>query len=257
MYQTFLPLKTVGNIIISLNKHICSKCLLCTGPYLDGSRLGKKYFSWVSRRRKNWWLNMMVFSIKGMSKVVFYNTTKFESLNCRFRKSSLLESLSNLQISLIIWFIFQEKKKSKSPKVFFFLWYNCNGSPLQYSCLESPMDGGAWWAAGRGDARSRTRLNDFTFAFHLHALEKEMATHSSVLGWRIPGTGEPGGLPSMGSHRVGHDWSNLAATAAASLSLLVYSKGRFVIHLLAIKMLYRVPWRRLPSSCEFKTWKIF
>ena len=121
MYQTFLPLKTVGNIIISLNKHICSKCLLCTGPYLDGSRLGKKYFSWVSRRRKNWWLNMMVFSIKGMSKVVvFYNTTKFESLNCHFRKSSLLESLSNLQISLIIWFIFQEKKKSKSPKVFFF-----------------------------------------------------------------------------------------------------------------------------------------
>ena len=131
MYQTFLPLKTVGNIIISLNKHICSKCLLCTGPYLDGSRLGKKYFSWVSRRKKNWWLNMMVFSIKGMSKVaVFYNTTKFESLNCHFRKSSLLESLSNLQISLIIWFIFQKKKNLRVPKFFFFfLWYNCNGNP--------------------------------------------------------------------------------------------------------------------------------
>ena len=69
----------------------------------------------------------------------------------------------------------------------------------------NPMDGGAWWAAVHGVARSWTRLNDFTFAFHFHALEKEMATHSSVLAWRIPGTGKPGGLPSMGSHRVGHD----------------------------------------------------
>ena len=80
-----------------------------------------------------------------------------------------------------------------------------NGTPLQYSCLENPMDQGAWWAAVHGVAKSRTRLSDFTFTFHLHALEKEMATHSSVLAWRIPGTGEPGGLPSMGSHRVGHD----------------------------------------------------
>ena len=77
-----------------------------------------------------------------------------------------------------------------------------NGTPLQYSCLENPMDRGAWQAAVYGVAKSRTRLNDFTFTF---ALEKEMATHSSVLAWRIPGTGEPGGLPSMGSHRVGHD----------------------------------------------------
>ena len=80
-----------------------------------------------------------------------------------------------------------------------------NGTPLQYSCLENPMDGGAWWAAVHGVAKSRTRLSGFTFTFHFHALEKEMATHSSVLAWRIPGTGEPGGLPSMGSHRVGHD----------------------------------------------------
>ena len=86
-----------------------------------------------------------------------------------------------------------------------------NGTPLQYSCLENPMDGGAWWAAVHGVARSRTRLSDFTFTFHFPALEKEMATHSSVLAWRIPGIGEPGGLPSMGSHRVGHDWSDLAA----------------------------------------------
>ena len=64
------------------------------------------------------------------------------------------------------------------------------------------MDGGAWWAAVHGVEKSRTRLSDFTFTFHFHALEKERATHSSVLAWRIPGTGEPGGLPSMGSHRV-------------------------------------------------------
>ena len=80
-----------------------------------------------------------------------------------------------------------------------------NGTPLQYSCLENPMGGGAWKAAVHGVAKSRTRLSDFTFTFHFHALEKEMATHSSVLAWRIPGTAEPGGLPSMGSHRVGHD----------------------------------------------------
>ena len=67
------------------------------------------------------------------------------------------------------------------------------------------MDGGAWWAAVRWVAKSRTRLSDFTFAFHFHALEKEMATYSSVLAWRIPGMREPGGLPSLGSHRVGHD----------------------------------------------------
>ena len=77
--------------------------------------------------------------------------------------------------------------------------------PLQYSSLENPMDGGAWWAAVHGVAKSQTRLRGFTFTFHFHALEKEMATHSSFLAWRIPGTGEPSGLPSVGSHRVGHD----------------------------------------------------
>ena len=82
---------------------------------------------------------------------------------------------------------------------------HCNGTPLQYSCLENPMDGGAWWSAVHGVARSRTRLSNFTLTFHFHALEEEMATHSSVLAWRIPWTEEPGGLPSMGSHRVGHD----------------------------------------------------
>ena len=102
--------------------------------------------------------------------------------------------------------------------MFYLLICNFNGTPLQYSCLENPMDGGAWWAVVHGVAKSRTWLSNFPFAFHFHALEKEMATHSSVLDWRIPGTGEPGELPSMGSHRVGHDWSDLAA-AAAVLSL--------------------------------------
>ena len=89
-----------------------------------------------------------------------------------------------------------------------------NGTPLQYSCLENPMDGGAWWAAVHGVAKSRTRQSDFTFTFHFHALEKEMATHSSTLAWRIPGMEEPGGLLPTGSHRVGDDSSNLAAAAA-------------------------------------------
>ena len=80
-------------------------------------------------------------------------------------------------------------------------------------CLENPMDGGSWWAAVHGVAGSQTRLSNFTFTFHFHSLEMEMATHSSVLAWRIPGTGAPGGLPSIGSHRVGHDWSDLAAAA--------------------------------------------
>ena len=75
------------------------------------------------------------------------------------------------------------------------------------------MDGGAWWAAVHGVTRSQRQLSDFTFTFHFHALEKEMAAHSSVLAWRIPGTGEPGGLPSMGSHRVRHDWSDSAVAA--------------------------------------------
>ena len=80
-----------------------------------------------------------------------------------------------------------------------------NGTPLQYSYLENPRDGGAWEAAVHGVTTSRTPLSDFTFTFHFPALEEEMATHSSILACRIPGTGEPGRLLSMGLHRVGHD----------------------------------------------------
>ena len=79
-----------------------------------------------------------------------------------------------------------------------------NGTPLRYSCLENPMDGGAWWAAVHGVAEGQTRLSDFTLTFHFHALGKKVTTHSSILAWRIPGTGEPGGLLSRESHKVGH-----------------------------------------------------
>ena len=107
-----------------------------------------------------------------------------------------------------------------------------DGTPLQYTCLENPIDGGAWWAAVHGVPKSRTRLSDFTFTLHFHALEKEMATHSSVLAWRIPGTGEPGKMLSMGLHRVGHNWSDLAAAAAAEL----FSEKGNIYHLGGIRI---------------------
>ena len=93
--------------------------------------------------------------------------------------------------------------------------WEVNGATLQCSCQENPMDGGAWRATVHGVAMSRTWLCEFTFTFPFHALEKEMATHSSVLAWRIPGTGEPGGRPSMGSHNFRHDWSDLAAVSSS------------------------------------------
>ena len=121
---------------------------------------------------------------------------------------SLLQERQYLTFNLLEFFFFLSFLMESEIKL-------GNGTPLRYSCLENPMDGGAWWAAVHGVAKSQTQLSDFTFTFHFHALEEEMAIHSSVLAWRLPGTGEPGGLPSMGSHRVGHDWSDLAAAAAS------------------------------------------
>ena len=97
-----------------------------------------------------------------------------------------------------------------------------SGTPLQYACLENPMDGEFWWAAVHGVAKSGIWLSDFPFNFHFYALEKEMATHSSVLAWRIQGMAEPGGLPSLGSPRVRHDWSDLAAAAAVYFEISAY-----------------------------------
>ena len=120
------------------------------------------------------------------------------------------------------------------------MWYvgEGDGTPLQYSCLENPMDGGAWWA------KSQTRLSDFPFTFHFNALEKEMATHSSVLAWRIPGMAEPGGLPSMGSHRVGHDWSDLATNVICNLWCPLYS-ARFDVCLPCSIYLYFILFLKL------------
>ena len=92
-------------------------------------------------------------------------------------------------------------------------WLNSSTLAWKIPWTEEP------WAAVHGVAEGQTRLSDFTFTFHFHALEKEVATHSSVLAWRIPGKGEPGGLPSTGSHRVRHDWSDLAAATAAVVVL--------------------------------------
>ena len=120
------------------------------------------------------------------------------------------------------------------------------------------MEGRAWWAAVHGVAKSRTWLSDFTFTFHFLALEKEMATHSSVLAWRIPGTGEPHGLPSMGLHKVGHDWSDLAAAAVGNRTLRSHTtqglgKPRIFHTMLASKwnILKKIPkalviWHPLP-----------
>ena len=113
---------------------------------------------------------------------------------------------------LVLWKLLPPLIHSTPPMWSFFFFQSPrliggegNGTPLQDSCLENPMDRGSWWAAVNGVAKSRTRLSDFTFTFHFQALEKEMATHSSVLAWRIPWTEEPGGLPPMGLHRVRHN----------------------------------------------------
>ena len=126
--------------------------------------------------------------------------------------------------SLPMWFLYQETIFNWLPFAYYWgmlaLQWRRQWQSTQYSCLENSMDGGAWWAAVHGVAEGRTRLSDFTFTFHLHALEKEMATHSSVLAWRIPGMGEPGGLLSMGSHRVEHNWSDLAAALSLCLKFM-------------------------------------
>ena len=117
-----------------------------------------------------------------------------------------------------------------------------NGTPLQYSCLENPMDRGARWSALHGVAKSLVVCTSWWSALHFHSLEKEMAPHSSVLAWRIPGTGKPGGLPSMGLHRVGNDWSDLAAAAADE----VHERKEFSeprgLHLPIHRMLNSLAW---------------
>ena len=138
------------------------------------------------------------------SKVSFSYTLLLFVRNCFLPAST--NQIHVLQQSLYTAVVFNFQPASTSSSIWqcleVFLGEG-NGTPLPYSCLENPMGGGAWQAAVHGVAKSRTRLSDFPFTLHFHGLEKEMATHSSVLAWRIPG--EPGGLLSTGSHRVGHD----------------------------------------------------
>ena len=122
------------------------------------------------------------------------------------------------------------------------------------------MDREAWRAVIHGVAKSQTRLSDFTFTFHFHALEKEMATHSSVLAWRIPGTGQPGGLPPMGSHRVGHDWSHLAAAAANLRRTICFEAVSYLVHFLTIASPPHHQWLSYVVAMEKKsldhTWPV-
>ena len=158
----------------------------------------------------------------------YYSAIKkntFESILMRWMKLEPIIQRSESAIRIHIFppfsisLTFRSPQRTEFPVLYSsFSLVTCSvysGTPLQYSCLENPMDGGAWWAAVHGVAKSRTRLSDFTFTFHFHPLEKEMATHSSVLAWRIPGMGEPGGLLSMGSHRIGHDWSDLSSSSSS------------------------------------------
>ena len=145
-----------------------------------------------------------------------------------------------LSVSKILW---SSNSNVRHPDVF--IW-RC--TPLQYSCLENPMDRGAWWAAVHGVAKSQTRLSNFTLTFHFHALEKAVAIHSRVLAWRIPGTGEPGRLPSMGSHRVGHDWIDLAAAAAFFINATPLVCTSFF----SVKAFWlSVTWRRVNQEVYF------
>ena len=143
------------------------------------------------------------------------NVYKMLTLCQAYSLASFLFGLSTAEF----WGVENTNVNFTNTRCLLYLYGEGNGTPLQYSCLENPLDGGAWWSAVHGVTKSWTQLSNFTFTFHFHALEKEMATHSSVLAWRIPGTGELGG--SMGSHRVGHDWSDLVAAAAACMDTRV------------------------------------
>ena len=132
------------------------------------------------------------------------------------------------------------------------------GIPLQYSCLENPMGGGAWWAAVHGVTKSWTRLRDFTFTFHFHALEKEMATHSNVVAWRIPGKREPGRLPSLGLHGVGHNWSDFAAAVARMFPVAQMVKNLPAIQVTWVQSLDQkdLPKKGMATHSNILAWRI-
>ncbi|XP_024846140.2 LOW QUALITY PROTEIN: interferon-inducible protein AIM2 [Bos taurus] len=173
---------------ISVSKHIIRK----DGDTSDYQKFGVGFIFSESRTEDHILCDLN--DSTGMIEVLMLGNE--EKIQCKER--------NKLQLTFLELSKTGEKLYLKS-RVHSFINGEGNGTPLQYSCLENPMDGGAWLAAVHRVAKSWTRLSDFTFTFHFHALQKEMATHSSVLAWRIPGTVEPGGLRSVGSHRVGHD----------------------------------------------------
>ena len=134
-----------------------------------------------------------------------------------------------------------------------------NGTPLQYSRLENPVDGGAWWAAVHGVAESGTWLRDFTFTFHFHTLEKEMTTHSGVLAWRVPGTGKPGGLRSMGSQsRTGLKWLSSSSSSISLFSeyLVLYAAFLHSGNSFQFKNIFFLWGILMLSSMNFFYWSI-
>ena len=131
-----------------------------------------------------------------------------------------------IPLCMYIYYAFSSSSRFLVASLEYLIYISCY-LQFMYSCLENPMDGGAY-AAVHGVAKSPTWLSIFTFTFHFHALEKEMMIHSSFLAWRTPGMGEPRGLPSMGSHRVGHDWNDLAAAAAKIWKQPTYIAGLFI-----------------------------
>ena len=182
----------------------------------------RAFFQWVDciRWPKYWSFNFSISSSKDSSVLISFRIDWFYLHSVQGNLKRLLQ-LHNSKESILQCSAFFVVQLSYP-----WLWFSfClpsdggegNGNPLKYSRLENLMDGGAWWATVQGVTEGWTWQSDFTFIFHFHALEKEMAAHSRVLAWRVPGTGEPGGLPSMGSHRIGHDWSGLATAAYITL----------------------------------------
>ena len=139
-------------------------------------------------------------------------------------------------------FLCTEASQWTDPRLWFIVWFSATQLPCLLFLIKTVLAGvaGSW-----------TRLSDFTFTFHFHALEKEMATHSSVLVWRIPGTGEPGGLPSVGSHRVGHDWCDLAAAAAGILDLASLHFRWDIPRFLPTKVVYNVSFHKCIHSSNY------
>ena len=159
---------------------------------------------------------MLVANFMFKNMIWKYSRTSFF---CLLRRTFLVQAYLPVMMPVISWNNISWGFLDSQVHIYTVLEYflgEGSGTPLQYSCLENLMDGRSLEAAVHGVVKSRTWLSAFTFTFHFNALEKKMATLSSVLAWRIPGTREPGGLPSMGSHRVRHNWSNLVAAAAAA-----------------------------------------